>query len=161
MEVVLYPGLVYNIQYMSGVLFQFVSERKRKAKGSAIDILAAGGRYDKLVSLFSRGRQRPPDFRAVGATINIERIVQLVSQDPNFNFANACDVMVCAVGENTIVNEQIRLLTSLRRGGISACLWNELLTDSMLDAVQGYCRDCGVQYMVIVEENAPTRVSSC
>jgi hypothetical protein len=28
----------------------------------------------------------------------------------------------------------------------------------MLDDTQSYCRDCGIQYMVIVEENAPTRV---
>ena len=43
-------SLVYNIQCFSGMIFQFVAEPVHRKKKSAMDVLAAGGRYDKLVS---------------------------------------------------------------------------------------------------------------
>jgi histidyl-tRNA synthetase len=150
---------VYNIQYMSGALFQFVAERKRKAKASSIDILAAGGRYDKLISIFSRGRELPPGYGAVGVSINVERIIQSAMQEPDDVTVSTCDVMVCAVGESPMLNEQNNLVISLRKQlGISASVWYEPLTDAMLDETQAHCRDCGIEYMVILEEKAPTRV---
>jgi histidyl-tRNA synthetase len=145
---------------MSGALFQFVAEKKRgKAKACGIDILAAGGRYDKLISVFSRGRELPPGYGAVGVSINVERIIQSAMQEPDDVILSTCDVMVCAVGEDPMLNERSDLVVELRRQlGISASIWYETLTDAMLDDTQSYCRDCGIQYMVIVEENAPTRV---
>ena len=159
---VLYPGLVYNIQYMSGALFQFVAEKKRKAKASSIDILAAGGRYDKLISIFSRGRELPSGYGAVGVSINVERIIQSAMQEPDDVTVNTCDVMVCAVGENPMLDQRLGLVVSLRelQLRISASIWYEPLTDAMLDDTQAYCQDCGIQYMIILEENAPTRVCS-
>ena len=152
----LFPGLVYDIQHMSGVLFQFVSEKKHKAKG--VDILAAGGRYDKLISTFSRGRELPTGFGAVGVSINLERVIQSAMQESDDVIFNTCDVMVCAVGDNSMLNERTDLVVALRESDISACIWYETLTDAMLDETQRNCRNCGIPYMVIVEEKAPTRV---
>ena len=143
---------------MSGALFQFVAEKKRKANASSIDILAAGGRYDKLISLFSRGRELPLGYGAVGVSINVERIIQSTMQEAEDVILNTCDVIVCAVGENPMLSERNSLVVALRQQGVSASIWYEALTDAMLDHTQAYCQDCGIQYMVIVEENAPTRV---
>ncbi len=139
---------------MSGALFQFVAEKKR-----SIDILAAGGRYDKLISIFSRGRELPLGYGAVGVSINVERIVQSAMQEPDDVTLSTCDVMVCAVGENPMFSERSDLVVALRgQLRISASIWYGTLTDAMLDDMQAYCRDCGIQYMVIVEDKAPTRV---
>ena len=48
-------SLVYNIQCFSGVIFQFVAEPVHRKKKAAMDVLAAGGRYDKLVGTASSG----------------------------------------------------------------------------------------------------------
>lgn len=145
---------------MSGALFQFVAEKKRKAKASVIDILAAGGRYDKLISTVSRGRELPAGYGAVGVSINVERIIQSAMQEPNDVILNTCDVMVCSGGENPMLKERSDLVVALRnQQGITASILYEMLTDEMLDDTQAYCKDCGIQYMLIVEENAPTRVS--
>lgn len=43
-------GLLYNVNHFSGVIFQVAREIKKKHR-TAQEVLAAGGRYDKLVSL--------------------------------------------------------------------------------------------------------------
>ncbi|XP_028409017.1 eIF-2-alpha kinase GCN2-like [Dendronephthya gigantea] len=155
LQVNLYPSLVYNIQYMSGALFQFVAEKKGKAK--AFDILAAGGRNDKLISIFSGVRELPAGYGAVGVSINVERIIQSAMQELDDVILNTCDVMVCAVGENPMLKERSDLVVALRNQlGISASISYEMLTDEMLDYTQAYCKECGIQYMLIVEEKAPT-----
>lgn len=144
---------------MSGALFQFVAKKKRKQKASGIDILAAGGRYDKLISIFSRGREMPPGYGAVGVSINVERIIQSAMQEPDDVTLSTCDVMVCAVGENPMVKKRSDLVVALRAQlGISASIWYDVLTDARLDSTQSFWRDCGIQYVVIFEEKAPTRV---
>lgn len=50
LQVVINLGLVYKVQYHSGVIFQFVAFI-RKRKRTVPDIVAAGGRYDHLVGL--------------------------------------------------------------------------------------------------------------
>ena len=42
-------GLAYNVQQLSGVMFQVVADVRRKKK-PVMDVLAAGGRYDSLVN---------------------------------------------------------------------------------------------------------------
>lgn len=43
-------GLVYNMHYYSGAVFQIVATSRRKNR-TAMEVLAAGGRYDDLVSV--------------------------------------------------------------------------------------------------------------
>ena len=161
LPVMLYPSLVNDIQCMSGALFQFVTEKKRKAKSSVVDLLAVGGRYDKLISVFCRGRELPAGYGAVGVSMNIERIIQRVLQEEERNDLQLrmCDVLVCAAGENPLLVERTSIVRRLSgQLNVSATIWYEPLSDSLLDETQAYCKDCGIQYLVIMEENAPTRV---
>ncbi|KAJ7390569.1 Eukaryotic translation initiation factor 2 alpha kinase 4 [Desmophyllum pertusum] len=50
-------SMVYNFPHFSGLIFQFVAANKRKRKRGGVDILAAGGRYDKLINNFRRGAE--------------------------------------------------------------------------------------------------------
>ena len=165
LSVVLFPGLVYNYQRMSGALFQFVAEKTgRRSNASGIDILAAGGRYDKLVSVFSRGKELPAGYGAVGVSLNVERVIQSVVQKSEFGDLQVgmCEMLVCAVGENPLLVERAEIVRRLtgKWMNISASLWYEPLSHSTLDETQAHCRDCGIQYLVIMEENTPTRVCS-
>lgn len=52
-SVVIAPDLVHNIHHMSGIMFQFSCELKKKRRKEGLDIVAIGGRYDQLVILNS------------------------------------------------------------------------------------------------------------
>ncbi|KAL7992472.1 hypothetical protein Chor_016728 [Crotalus horridus] len=70
-------GLVYKIQQHSGIIFQFIAYIKRRQR-TVTDILAAGGRYDHMISHF-----RGPDAAglipsAVGVSIAVDRISSTV-----------------------------------------------------------------------------------
>lgn len=51
-QVVVNLGLVYKVQHHRGVVFQFVAFVRRR-KRTVVEIMAAGGRYDHLVSFLS------------------------------------------------------------------------------------------------------------
>lgn len=50
--IVIAPGLVYNVQQYSGMMCQFLCELKKKGRRSGLDVIAAGGRYDNMLSTF-------------------------------------------------------------------------------------------------------------
>jgi translation initiation factor 2-alpha kinase 4 len=50
--IVVAPGLVYNVQQYSGMMCQFLCELKKKRRRSVLDVIAAGGRYDNMLSTF-------------------------------------------------------------------------------------------------------------
>lgn len=42
--------MVYNIHQYSGMMCQFVCELKKKRRKGALDVIAAGGRYDGMLA---------------------------------------------------------------------------------------------------------------
>lgn len=50
--IVIAPGLVYNVQQYSGMMCQFLCELKKKRRQSGLDVIAAGGRYDSMLSTY-------------------------------------------------------------------------------------------------------------
>jgi histidyl-tRNA synthetase len=50
--IVIAPGMVYNVQQYSGMMCQFLCELKKKRRRSGLDVIAAGGRYDNMLSNF-------------------------------------------------------------------------------------------------------------
>lgn len=51
LQVLINLGLVYKVQQHSGIIFQFVAFIRRRQR-AVPEILAAGGRYDLLVSVY-------------------------------------------------------------------------------------------------------------
>ncbi|XP_022239338.1 eIF-2-alpha kinase GCN2-like [Limulus polyphemus] len=84
-NIVVTPALVYKITNFSGMLFQFVCQLKKKNRKSGMEVLAAGGRYDKLVSMFrlpqSNLSSKEISQSAVGVSIAVERIVGALTED--------------------------------------------------------------------------------
>ena len=85
LPVVVNTSMVYNFQHFSGLVFQFVAANTRKRKRGGVDILAAGGRYDKLINIFrvAAAEATHPLPGAVGVSIAIEKIVASVLEDPH------------------------------------------------------------------------------
>jgi histidyl-tRNA synthetase len=159
LQVIIDPTLVYDIDHMSGILFQFVAERDRN------DILAFGGRYDKLIAKFSQGRELPQGYNAVGAIINVERVASLLieSRKPDDVISSTCDVMICVHGEN-LMSTPRNIMAALRRNGISASISYETLSHDILppeanvDVIVEHCRKFGAQYVVIVSKKTCPQV---
>ncbi|CAB3984769.1 eIF-2-alpha kinase GCN2-like [Paramuricea clavata] len=149
LSVIIDPMLVCDINHMSGILFQFVAKRNRN------DILAFGGRYDKLIAKFSQGRELPQGYNAVGAIINVERVASLLieSRKPDDVISSTCDVMICVHGENITISKPRDIMAALRIIGISVSISYDILpSEANDDVIVEHCRMFGTQYVVIVSK---------
>ena len=146
-------SMVYNFNHFSGLIFQFVAANKRKRKRGGVDILAAGGRYDKLISHFRRGAEAPhPSPGAVGVSIAIEKIVAAVLEKEEDTIPSAYDVFVCSAGHNPMLPERMRIARDLWRAGIRATISYDSKDMIPLEELQEFCKQGGIQHMVVLKE---------
>ncbi|XP_063803267.1 eIF-2-alpha kinase GCN2 isoform X2 [Pseudophryne corroboree] len=153
LQVVVNFGLVYKMQQHNGIVFQFVAFIKRRQR-TVPDILAAGGRYDHLISVF-RGPQTGSSILpcAVGVSIAIDKIsAALSSADDN---VSSCDLLVVSAGQMS-VNRAIGIIQKLWAAGITAEImydWSE-----SQDELQEYCRVSGITLAAIVSDKEGNHV---
>ncbi|XP_031551320.1 eIF-2-alpha kinase GCN2-like [Actinia tenebrosa] len=147
--------LVYNIQHFSGIIFQVVSTDNRKSKRGRVDILAAGGRYDKLVTYFRHGSEAHQSPGAVGVSIAVEKIVSAVSSDEYVNLPCACDVMVCSASQTSMLNERMRIVRELWAAGIRATLMYNSPAQFTLEDIQDYCKEAEIPHIAFLKEFDP------
>lgn len=153
LEIVVNTSMVYNFQHFSGLIFQFVAANKRKRKRGGVDILAAGGRYDKLISQFRRGAEASlPVPSGVGVSIAIEKIVSAVVEDEYTLVPCAYDVFVCSASRNPMQQERMRIARDLWKAGIKATISYSTMT---LEELQDICKKEGIQHMVVLKEQEP------
>uniref|UniRef100_A0A8C5Q8M5 eIF-2-alpha kinase GCN2 n=1 Tax=Leptobrachium leishanense TaxID=445787 RepID=A0A8C5Q8M5_9ANUR len=128
LQVIVNFGLVYKMQQHSGIIFQFIAFIKRRQR-IVPEILAAGGRYDHLISQF-RGPQAVASTLpyAVGVSIAIDKISAALSGADEH--VSSCDLLVVSAGQMS-VNRAIGILQKLWTAGITAEIiydWSELKT---------------------------------
>ena len=156
LPVVVNTSMVYNFQHFSGLIFQFVAANKRKRKRGGVDILAAGGRYDQLISHFRRGAEASlPSPGGVGVSIAIEKIVAAVLEDQNTLVPCAYDVFVCSAGHNPMQPERMRIVRDLWKADIKATISYGTIP---LEELQEFCKQEGIQHMVVLKEQEPGSV---
>ena len=155
LPLVVNTSMVYNFQHFSGLIFQFVAANIRKRKRGGVDILAAGGRYDKLISQFRRADALFPSPGGVGVSIAIEKIVSAVVEDQDAFVPCAYDVSVCSAGHNPMQQERMRIARDLWNVGIKATMSYGLMP---LEELQEICKKQGVQHMVVLKEQEPGSV---
>ncbi|XP_048580135.1 eIF-2-alpha kinase GCN2-like isoform X3 [Nematostella vectensis] len=151
LPIVVHTSLVYCIQHFSGVIFQVVAADKRKSKRGGVDILAAGGRYDKLIATFHHGNEPVQLPGGVGASIAVEKIVTQVSADDEMVLPSACDVLIWG----HVMQERMRVVRELWNAGIAATLLYDSRGLHALEDVQEYCRDTGIPHLVFLKEQDP------
>lgn len=133
-------SLARGLDYYTGVIYEAVF------KGSTqVGSIAAGGRYDNLVGMFS-GKQVP----AVGVSLGIERVFTIMEEEcKNVISATQTEVLVVALGDDMGV--AIELVSKLWAAKLKA---EFVLTNSrkivkcIADASKA-----GIPWMLIVGEN--------
>lgn len=114
-------SIVRGLAYYTGVVFEVFDAKK------SMRAVAGGGRYDTLVATISDGSV---DLPATGFAMGDYVIRNLIEETPHANMqmevwlqrnAANCDVYL-VVADETKRAEALKLLTDLRRGGISADL---------------------------------------
>ncbi|XP_051161013.1 eIF-2-alpha kinase GCN2 [Leptopilina boulardi] len=132
------PLLVHNIEQHSGIIYQIISrESKRHRRKCGYDVIAAGGRYDKLLSTFHQVLQNTSRIGndddnlkkyGIGISISLDKLISIVddlSQNQQ-EIRNECksssssssssfiNIVVCCVGGEPIRNrEQSEVLREL------------------------------------------------
>ncbi|XP_071971670.1 eIF-2-alpha kinase GCN2 [Engystomops pustulosus] len=153
LQVVVNFGLVYKMQQHNGIVFQFVAFIKRRQR-TVPEILAAGGRYDHLISQFKgpqTGSLALPC--AVGVSIAVDKIsAALSSSDEN---VSSCDLLVVSAGQMS-VHRAIGITQKLWTAGIHAEImydWSE-----SQDELQEHCRLSGIPFAAIVSDKEGSHV---
>nr|XP_018669174.1 eIF-2-alpha kinase GCN2 isoform X1 [Ciona intestinalis] len=162
--------------HYNGIIFK-VSAEIQKKKRTAIDVLAIGGRYDKLLTTMSvfnmydrDGEQKLTPKHAVGVSIAVEKIVGSVMEENNLPSSTsmsgsndptvtsqlshhaAVDVLVCSVGRTLLLHERLRVVRSLWEASIAAeTVYDRGAMESMQE-VQEKAQERGIRHLVFLSE---------
>lgn len=162
-SVLVAPLSNYNASfYNGGFMFQAVSDDKRKT------IIAAGGRYDSLISYLARpSGSKTSVHHAVGFNLACEKIFTAMrsymkvdgpkktkskKKDADINVdwkAKRCDVLVTSLSSSIWKPMAIEVLKRLWSSGISADI---LSTCHNIDDIGSSCQRDGVDWVVLIKQ---------
>jgi histidyl-tRNA synthetase len=111
-------SLARGLDYYTGVIYEVVLLDGTTPVGS----IAAGGRYDGLVGMFSASKSKVP---CVGVSIGIERVFAIVEKKAREADSEALsrppvDVLVASTGGGVSLEDRLRLCRELWAGGVRA-----------------------------------------
>ena len=131
-------SMVRGLDYYTGPIFETVVEEPK------IGSVSGGGRYDKLVGLFSRD-----DIPATGVSFGLERLIDVIEElgmRPESVRATTAEVLV-TIFNGDMVGESVRLASALRSAGLNAELY---LGDERLGTQLRYAARKGIPFTVIL-----------
>jgi len=128
--------LARGLDYYTGPIFETVVEEPR------IGSITGGGRYDRLIGLFS-GQDQP----ATGSSIGLERIITVMDELNMFpeNLSTPVQVLVTVFDENCL-EYSIKIAHQLRSVGINTDLYTG---KSKLRGQFGLANDKGIPVVII------------
>ena len=169
-NIVLSPLSNYNSAfYKGGIMFQSIYD-----DGSSRNLIAAGGRYDNLISYFARpsGRKSSTAFRAVGFNLAWETIFGIAQsyfklasknrtkkrkeflKDVSIDWKpSRCDVLVSSFSNSIFDTIGVNILNQLWKNGIKADFLRNCYTVD--DVVSGAQQD-GVDWIVLIKQQSYT-----
>lgn len=131
-------SMVRGLEYYTGPIFEAVVEEPR------IGSIAGGGRYDRLIGLFS-GR----DYPATGLSIGLDRVCDVIEElglrPPDLR-PTLVEALV-TVFNSDLAPESIRLANELRAAGRRVSVY---LGEDTLRAQLRYAHRLGVPYVLIL-----------
>ncbi|XP_031785554.1 eIF-2-alpha kinase GCN2 [Nasonia vitripennis] len=151
------PLLVHNIQQHSGIIYQITCEIKKRRRRGGQEVIAAGGRYDKMLASFRQVLERTgmasketKQF-GVGISISLDKLASAaceLSEDLCRDNKFAIDVAVCCV--DGVPRREKELADVLRE------LWSLDLRVTCLDfstteEILEYCRENGINHVVMLK----------
>jgi len=105
------PSLARGLGYYTGTIYEI------KLTNGGVGTVAAGGRYDGLIGMFS-GKQVP----AVGISIGLERIL-VVMEERGMSLGSASAVSVLVTVDEGGEEASASVAAALRRAGVPTELW--------------------------------------
>ena len=144
-------SLARGLDYYTGVIYEAVLQ------GGQVGSIAAGGRYDKLVGMFS-GKEVP----AVGVSIGIERVFAIMEAQMRAEAAAASgtiretetQLLVASIG-NGLQRKRMALASKLWAAGVKAEFGfkpNPKMGDQL-----GYALKAGIPFVVLFGEDEMNR----
>lgn len=131
-------SMVRGMDYYTGPIFETVVEEPK------IGSVSGGGRYDKLIGLFSR-----EDVPATGVSVGLERIIDVIEElnmRPASVRQTVAEVLVTTFSPEQ-VGDSIRLAAELRERGLNVELY---LGDERLGTQLRYASRKGIPFAVIL-----------
>lgn len=135
-------SLIRGFDYYTGPVFEI-----RVTREEDMGSIAGGGRYDRLVEAF--GGEATP---AVGISFGIERVIDIIEQDPSLRKAfdaPPAKALVIFFGE-PLAGHALELAGSLRSGGAAVDI--DLTMRNFKKQMQ-YANDQGYPFVIIVGED--------
>ncbi|KAI8337974.1 histidyl-tRNA synthetase [Chlamydoabsidia padenii] len=111
-------SLARGLDYYTGIIYEAVPVN------SSVGSIAAGGRYDDLVGMFTGGgdkKKKKKTIPCVGVSIGVERVFSLLmaQQEQQRIKNNSIQVFVISVGDG-LLRERMQLVKELWNAGINA-----------------------------------------
>ncbi|XP_032674850.1 eIF-2-alpha kinase GCN2 isoform X2 [Odontomachus brunneus] len=153
------PLLTHNVQQYSGVIYQITCELKHRRRRGGQDVIAAGGRYDKMLMSFRKVLERTgmasKEIKQYGAgiSISLDKLVSAVTEAcENLGGENKCgiDVAVCCEGnqgsEGRREKEMINLLREIWSLGLKVTILDLCTIQEILE----YCRENSINQIILL-----------
>ncbi|KAK3700276.1 hypothetical protein RRG08_033554 [Elysia crispata] len=161
LQVIVTVGFVYNPHQYSGVLYQVMCDYCKKKKRKVVtEVLAAGGRYDKLIEKFTPVQPLSSSHipvHGVGISISFDRLVSVIKENEQIlQHLSPCDVLVCTVGHHLMVKERLAVAKDLWASGFRTDLLFDRVED--FDELQENCLNRGISHIVVLEQSDITAV---
>lgn len=160
------PLLTYNVQQYSGVIYQITCELKHKRRRGGQDIIAAGGRYDKMLMSFRKVLERTgmasKETKQYGAgiSISLDKLVSAVAETCE-NGESKCgiDVAICCEGspetEGRREKDMINVLREIWSLGLKVTILDLCTMEDILE----YCQENSISHIVLLR-NGTLRVQT-
>ncbi|XP_050446671.1 eIF-2-alpha kinase GCN2 [Cataglyphis hispanica] len=154
------PLLTYNVQQYSGVIYQITCELKHRRKRGGQDVIAAGGRYDKMLMSFRKVLERTgmasKETKQYGAgiSISLDKLVSVVTEAcENQNGESKCgciDVAVCCESDPGSEGRRERDMINILREIWSLGLKVTILDLCTMEEILEYCRENSISHIVLL-----------
>lgn len=160
------PLLTYNVQQYSGVIYQITCELKHRRRRSGQDIIAAGGRYDKMLVSFRKVLERTgmasKETKQYGAgiSISLDKLASAVAEACE-NGESKCgiDVAICCEGspgsEGRREKDMINILREIWSLGLKVTILDLCTMEETLE----YCQENSISHIILLR-NGTLRVQT-
>ncbi|XP_050530238.1 eIF-2-alpha kinase GCN2 isoform X2 [Daktulosphaira vitifoliae] len=146
-SIVIKPGLLNNMQFYSGLFFEVIYANKHKKKVTEYDILAAGGRYDKLISALRKNVDLSSDIKqtATGISFSLDKLAALFQTE-----SSGIDVILCSSYSNSnMTEEKLNVANELWKMGIKSLVLDD---EQTMEQIQDYCNELCVSNIAMLKE---------
>ncbi|KAL0111656.1 hypothetical protein PUN28_013086 [Cardiocondyla obscurior] len=151
------PLLTYNVQQYSGVIYQITCELKHRRRRGGQDIIAAGGRYDKMLVSFRKVLERTGMANkeikqcGVGISVSLDKLVSAVAEAcENGESKYGIDVAICCEGspesEGRKEKDMINVLREIWSLGLKVTILDLCTMEDILE----YCQENLISHIVLL-----------